>query len=237
MATKNCPKCSSQVPVACKKCSCGHSFFNTRKGSGTSGSGQSSSSGASTSKQETVPPPEPPVVLRDRIPRERGRPVFYDAQELDAQMKKQKLLLKKQSKSQSSKSESSKVPGSKVSSTENDNAPTTEEEEPSGHISESGADDQNEPAKRKRGRPPGIGGKKGRLSNPRNPIAINSSSRILPNRRSTSNANATNNNSLNVNNNNVDVKSISDEAEDIMSDLSPEKALQLNIVLNEINPQ
>ena len=76
-----------QVPVACKKCSCGHTFFTARKGSSASGSGQSSSGGgASTSKQDAVVPE--PVVLRDRVPRERGRPAFYDAQELDAQMKK-----------------------------------------------------------------------------------------------------------------------------------------------------
>ena len=89
MATKNCPKCSSQVsdchqflyqilivrvrsehsywergfavfvqvPVVCKKCVCGHTFFSPRKGSGASGSGQSGFSGASSSIQEVRVPP------------------------------------------------------------------------------------------------------------------------------------------------------------------------------------
>ncbi|KAJ9579329.1 hypothetical protein L9F63_024565 [Diploptera punctata] len=31
MITKACPKCVQQLPVACKACPCGHSFFSARK--------------------------------------------------------------------------------------------------------------------------------------------------------------------------------------------------------------
>ncbi|XP_017776260.1 PREDICTED: UPF0547 protein C16orf87 homolog [Nicrophorus vespilloides] len=31
MIAKGCPKCDQQVPVACKACPCGYSFFNARK--------------------------------------------------------------------------------------------------------------------------------------------------------------------------------------------------------------
>lgn len=86
MIAKGCPKCEQQVnkildmygidykqwfvqvPVACKACPCGHSFFNARR---------------------TTRVPSPGEDIRRRTQRvRREKPNYYDALEYDKQLKK-----------------------------------------------------------------------------------------------------------------------------------------------------
>ncbi|XP_043271369.1 UPF0547 protein C16orf87 homolog [Venturia canescens] len=70
--SKGCPKCEQQVPVACKACPCGHSFFNARRNS-----------------IKSPPSPEPGVMKTRRTNRvKRGKPDYYDALEYDKQTRK-----------------------------------------------------------------------------------------------------------------------------------------------------
>ncbi|XP_044729834.1 UPF0547 protein C16orf87 homolog [Chrysoperla carnea] len=68
MISKGCPKCEQQVPVACKACRCGHSFFKAKKGSNTPA--QSTDTRRRTS----------------RVRRE--KPNYYDSLEFEKQVKK-----------------------------------------------------------------------------------------------------------------------------------------------------
>jgi len=71
MIAKGCPKCEQQVPVACKACPCGHSFFNARR----------TSRGLSPGED-----------IRRRTQRvRREKPNYYDALEYDKQIKRAKL--------------------------------------------------------------------------------------------------------------------------------------------------
>ncbi|KAB0801169.1 hypothetical protein PPYR_05523 [Photinus pyralis] len=71
MIAKGCPKCDQQVPVACKACPCGHSFFNARRNSRALSPGED---------------------LRRRTQRvRREKPNYYDSLEYDKQIKKVKL--------------------------------------------------------------------------------------------------------------------------------------------------
>ncbi|XP_046405265.1 UPF0547 protein C16orf87 homolog [Ischnura elegans] len=90
MITKSCPKCEQQLPVACKACRCGHSFFNARRGG--------SSAVRSTAPTEDVAGAsaegdDDGVVKRRRTERvRRVKPNYYDALEYDNQMKKAKQV-------------------------------------------------------------------------------------------------------------------------------------------------
>lgn len=103
MIAKGCPKCDQQVPVACKACPCGHSFFQARRTSrvlspdareregresGTSsitlGASASSANSAASSSTDTAGDD-----LRRRTQRvRREKPDYYDALEYDKQVKK-----------------------------------------------------------------------------------------------------------------------------------------------------
>lgn len=68
MIAKGCPKCDQQVPVACKACPCGHSFFNARRNTRAA---------------------SPAEEIRRRTQRvRREKPNYYDALEFDKQVKK-----------------------------------------------------------------------------------------------------------------------------------------------------
>lgn len=68
MIAKGCPKCDQQVPVACKACPCGHSFFNARRNTRAA---------------------SPAEDIRRRTQRvRREKPNYYDALEFDKQVKK-----------------------------------------------------------------------------------------------------------------------------------------------------
>ncbi|PBC26175.1 hypothetical protein APICC_09519 [Apis cerana cerana] len=77
--SKGCPKCEQQlylitliVPVACKACPCGHSFFNARRNS-----------------IKSPPSPDNGVMKTRRTNRiKREKPNYYDALEYDKQSKK-----------------------------------------------------------------------------------------------------------------------------------------------------
>ncbi|RLU26485.1 hypothetical protein DMN91_000281 [Ooceraea biroi] len=70
--SKGCPKCEQQVPVACKACPCGHSFFNARRNS-----------------IKSPPSPDGGVMKTRRTNRvKREKPNYYDALEYDKQTKK-----------------------------------------------------------------------------------------------------------------------------------------------------
>ncbi|XP_011137690.1 UPF0547 protein C16orf87 isoform X2 [Harpegnathos saltator] len=77
--SKGCPKCEQQVPVACKACPCGHSFFNARRNS-----------------IKSPPSPDSGVMKTRRTNRiKREKPNYYDALEYDKQTKKSAKLNKK----------------------------------------------------------------------------------------------------------------------------------------------
>ncbi|GJQ67733.1 hypothetical protein Trydic_g21063 [Trypoxylus dichotomus] len=67
MIAKGCPKCDQQVPVACKACRCGYSFFNARRNSKVLAHGDD--------RRRT-----------QRVRRE--KPDYYDSLEYDKQVKK-----------------------------------------------------------------------------------------------------------------------------------------------------
>ncbi|XP_034948802.1 UPF0547 protein C16orf87 homolog [Chelonus insularis] len=70
--SKGCPKCEQQVPVACKACPCGYSFFNARRNSIKS-------------------PPSPDsnsTIKTRRTNRIKRRINYYDALEYDKQTRK-----------------------------------------------------------------------------------------------------------------------------------------------------
>ncbi|XP_020706740.1 UPF0547 protein C16orf87 homolog [Athalia rosae] len=70
--SKGCPKCEQQVPVACKACPCGHSFFNARR-----------------SSIKSPPSPDGGVMKTRRTNRiKREKPNYYDALEYDKQTRK-----------------------------------------------------------------------------------------------------------------------------------------------------
>jgi hypothetical protein len=83
--------------------------------------------------------------------------------------------------------------------------------------------DGPEPKKR-RGRPPGLTGKKQQVPG-RARIQINNKARAGSNGRQ----------QLNPNSAEKDAKAPNEDFDDIMKDITPEKALQYNIVLQEIN--
>ncbi|CAH0562103.1 unnamed protein product [Brassicogethes aeneus] len=71
MIAKGCPKCEQQVPVACKACPCGYSFFNAKRGA--------------------TKVLSPTVESRRRTQRvRREKPNYYDALEFDKQVRKSK---------------------------------------------------------------------------------------------------------------------------------------------------
>ncbi|XP_066999378.1 UPF0547 protein C16orf87 homolog isoform X2 [Anabrus simplex] len=75
MITKSCQKCSSQVPVACKACRCGHPFLTGQRRAMML---------AAESRDEGA-------VQRRRTERvKREKPNYYDALEYDKQQKKRK---------------------------------------------------------------------------------------------------------------------------------------------------
>ncbi|XP_066999375.1 UPF0547 protein C16orf87 homolog isoform X1 [Anabrus simplex] len=75
MITKSCQKCSSQVPVACKACRCGHPFLTGQRRAMML---------AAESRDEGA-------VQRRRTERvKREKPNYYDALEYDKQQKKQR---------------------------------------------------------------------------------------------------------------------------------------------------
>ncbi|CAD6214079.1 GSCOCG00011124001-RA-CDS [Cotesia congregata] len=70
--SKGCPKCELQVPVACKACPCGHSFFNARRNS-----------------MKSPPSPDGSGAMKTRrTNRIKRRINYYDALEYDKQTKK-----------------------------------------------------------------------------------------------------------------------------------------------------
>ncbi|XP_044764876.1 UPF0547 protein C16orf87 homolog [Coccinella septempunctata] len=70
MIAKGCPKCDQQVPVACKACPCGYSFFNARR---------------------TARVLSPGADMRRRTQRvRREKPNYYDALEYDKRARKTK---------------------------------------------------------------------------------------------------------------------------------------------------
>ncbi|XP_022907741.1 UPF0547 protein C16orf87 homolog isoform X1 [Onthophagus taurus] len=71
MIAKGCPKCEQQVPVACKACPCGYSFFNARR--------TSKVLSQSDDRRRT-----------QRVRRE--KPDYYDILEYDKQIKKRGLF-------------------------------------------------------------------------------------------------------------------------------------------------
>lgn len=68
--TKSCPKCEQQVPVACKACPCGYSFFNAKRA--RISSLNSVNSGGEDIRRRT-----------QRVRRE--KPDYYDSLEYDKQ--------------------------------------------------------------------------------------------------------------------------------------------------------
>jgi len=97
MATKNCPKCSKQVPVACKKCLCGHIFFLTRRGASSSSTSPAAAS-KSTATASTSSGANEGIKLEDfgdgdqprrsgRVQREKTK--FYDALQYENQTRKE----------------------------------------------------------------------------------------------------------------------------------------------------
>lgn len=70
MIAKSCPKCSLQMPVACKACPCGHAFITGRR------------TGSTSEKDDGIPKRR----RTERVKRE--KPNYYDALEYDKQMKK-----------------------------------------------------------------------------------------------------------------------------------------------------
>jgi len=78
MVSKKCHKCEQQVPVACKACPCGHVFFVTRRPISIHKTG-----GANGSTEEVG------EVKRRRTERiKRERPDFYNAMEIESQLRK-----------------------------------------------------------------------------------------------------------------------------------------------------
>ncbi|KAF4533443.1 hypothetical protein B566_EDAN001169 [Ephemera danica] len=74
MITKGCPQCDLQVPVACKACPCGHSFFSARR---------------TIRPVEKLTPTNDVEMTRRRTERvKREKPNYYDALEYDNQKKK-----------------------------------------------------------------------------------------------------------------------------------------------------
>ncbi|CAG2063434.1 unnamed protein product [Timema podura] len=77
MIGKCCPECTQQVPVACKACPCGYSFFNAKRTVSTSDSAAETTAmdegGAKRRRTERV---------------KRGKPNFYDASQFDKDTKK-----------------------------------------------------------------------------------------------------------------------------------------------------
>ncbi|KAF2880152.1 hypothetical protein ILUMI_26015 [Ignelater luminosus] len=71
MITKGCPKCEQQVPVACKACRCGHTFFSARR------------------TTRALSPVDESRRRTQRVRRE--KPDFYDSLEYDKQVKRAKL--------------------------------------------------------------------------------------------------------------------------------------------------
>ena len=69
--SKVCPKCEQQVPVACKACPCGHSFFNARRNS-----------------IKSPPSPDNGVMKTRQTNRPKQKPNYYDSLEYDKQSKK-----------------------------------------------------------------------------------------------------------------------------------------------------
>ncbi|XP_063979231.1 UPF0547 protein C16orf87 homolog [Diachasmimorpha longicaudata] len=69
--SKGCPKCEQQVPVACKACPCGHSFFNARRNS-----------------MKSPPSPDSGTMKTRRTNRIKRRINYYDALEFDKQTRK-----------------------------------------------------------------------------------------------------------------------------------------------------
>lgn len=103
MIAKGCPKCDQQVPVACKACPCGHSFFQARRTSrvlspdAREREGRESTSSSSYSLGATPASATSAASassadgddLRRRTQRvRREKPDYYDALEYDKQVKK-----------------------------------------------------------------------------------------------------------------------------------------------------
>jgi len=214
MAAKNCPGCSKQVPVACKKCGCGHSFFTARRPNKTKKNKDD------VSKKEKVPstatakgsPAEVDVPLpalrqpksEDRdLPRrrtgrvQREKPNFYDALEYENQMRKLRKmrLLKGKPKGEEARSKE------KDRRSSSDEAPTQKEP-------------KSEPApppqvKKRRGRPPRLTTTKGQAAKGKAaPAPLTSQPKL---------------------------RETSTEAFDDFVGITPEKALQFNIILGDIN--
>ncbi|XP_012147222.1 uncharacterized protein LOC100882086 isoform X1 [Megachile rotundata] len=75
--SKGCPKCELQVPVACKACPCGHSFFNARRNS-----------------IKSPPSPDNGVMKTRQTNRPKQKPNYYDSLEYDKQSKKSAKIRK-----------------------------------------------------------------------------------------------------------------------------------------------
>ncbi|XP_058789256.1 UPF0547 protein C16orf87-like [Phymastichus coffea] len=74
--SKGCPKCEQQVPVACKACPCGHSFFNARRNS-----------------IKSPPSPDGGAMKTRRTNRvKREKPNYYDSLEYEKQTRKSAKL-------------------------------------------------------------------------------------------------------------------------------------------------
>ncbi|XP_019865908.1 UPF0547 protein C16orf87 homolog isoform X2 [Aethina tumida] len=72
MIAKGCPKCEQQVPVACKACRCGYSFFNAKR----------------VATKVLSPTVDSCRRRTQRVRRE--KPNYYDALEFDKQVRKTK---------------------------------------------------------------------------------------------------------------------------------------------------
>ncbi|KAJ8675832.1 hypothetical protein QAD02_011618 [Eretmocerus hayati] len=75
--SKGCPKCEQQVPVACKACPCGHSFFNARRNS-----------------IHRPPSPESTGAMKTRRTNrvKREKPNYYDSLEFEKKTRKNAKL-------------------------------------------------------------------------------------------------------------------------------------------------
>lgn len=84
MATKNCPQCESANPVASKKCSCGHVFYQGRRSAHNTQAQRDSAEDIS----EPTTPQEPEVPRRRTTRVARSQPQYYDALEFDNELRR-----------------------------------------------------------------------------------------------------------------------------------------------------
>jgi len=227
MATKNCPQCSKQVPVACKKCGCGHVFFATRRSATNRENTETGGGGGGEDMPNSPPDESKPTRRSGRVTRE--RPNFYDALQYENQTRRQKQLLRqtKQGKSEEQEEGSDEA---EVKPTPTSTRSQLSQEKPTKEVKPTAAEPK---PKRRRGRPPGITGRK-----PNQGIKITTTSSSSNNNgMKTRQTSGNNGNNGNGNGPQSPVSESAYEAADqaLLSTVSAEKALQYNIVLQDIN--